>query len=375
LDLAYNNENFMMKAYQHCALLFLLAAPSQGVVIDVSGNFRDYSRGLRDQALGFGESRVYDAPNQSQRQDFAQMVTHLAAGQLDAADAIASDPTINYEVVRFTDTSPGGSMYYHLRERTVAAVEGQRVDNGWGSYFFNPNATSPVIVQAPHILHDTHSYDVATVAFANSGATAMFFNGAHRDSGGAQNSDVSDVAHLSTSVFQTAHETLTTTHDLQAWQIHGFNIDNAIHATVPAGTDAILSNGDGSVSDEIMAVAATIGQESFIGDASTLVGAFNTLNVNDPDNVAVNGNVPGSAYQSLGGTLNEQGIFTRAQGGIFVHIELEQSIRLDQNLANDLLNRERAGLAIAAAIDTVPEPTGSVLILLGTVLSGLRRRR
>lgn len=162
---------------------------------------------------------------------------------------------------------------------------------------------------------------------------------------------------------------------MQAWQIHGFSLDN--HPSFPAGTDVVLSNGDGGVSQEIKNLDAALEAVNFINDTQTLSFAYNTLDVSDPDNQAVNGNVDGSDFSPLGGTLNVQGIHTRSIGGTFVHIELEQSIRLDGTLQEDLDNRELAGIAIAGAIQAVPEPSAFTLFagILAPGFAALCRRR
>ncbi len=321
--------------------LLAMAGFSQAEVLVESRSLREYVRLLRDQALDRTDAMKYTPPTAPQRTRFAQMAAFIAAGNLVAADGIAGG--LGYEVVNLTDTDEGGN-YLHLREITV----GGKVVNGWGSYFYNPNSTNPVLIQAPHILHDTHSYDVATVALIHSGAAGLMFNGAHRDSGGAAKGNVSDVAHLSESIFHTVHQTWTTDASMQAWQIHGFDLSK--HPMMPAGTDVVLSNGNGRVSQEIIRLAAAFEDTSFINDAQSITHAYNTLDVNDPANVTVNGNVDGRVMGSLGGTRNLQGVFTRQLGGTFVHIELERSIRLDGTPGEDRENRERAGLAIARAI-------------------------
>ncbi len=323
---------------------------TQSAVINVNDSLRDYAVDLRNQSLDDVDVATYQAPSAFERGQFATMASHIASGNLAAADAIAGG--LGYEVVNFTDTDTA-NIYYHLREVTV----GGKVSKGWGSYFYNPNKSRNALIQAPHIRHDTHSYDVATVAFQNTSVAALMFNGAHRNSGGNNNADV---AHLATSIFQTVHETWTTNVPYETWQIHGFNLGN--HPNIPAGTDVVLSSGDGGVSNGVKVLDAAFENVSFIGDAQSISHAYNTLPVNHPDNVAVNGGVVGTAMDGLGGTTNVQGIYTRSLGGEFIHIELEQSIRLDQNLANDLLNRETAGIAIADAINTIPEPSSGLLI-------------
>lgn len=333
----------------------VLTIGTRAAVIVQAGSLRDYAKTLRDQSLDDTDMNKYQAATVQERADFAAMATQVAAGNLNAADGFAA--ALGYEVVNFTDTDTNQNFHL-LRE----VVSGGKVTKGWGSYFYNPAATKQVLVQAPHIRHDTHSYDVATIAFRESGAAAMMFNGAHRDSGG---NNVADVAHLTHSIFNTVHQTWSTGNAFQAWQIHGFNLENSDHNLIPAGTDVVLSNGDGSVSEEIKNLGVEFEAVSYIGDAQSIAHAYNTLPIDDPDNVAVNGNVLGTRMASLGGTTNVQGIYTRGQGGIFVHIELEQSIRLDGTLAEDLTNRETAGVAIANAIKAVPEPSSLLLIGIG----------
>lgn len=354
-----------------CLLVILLAFSyqAQAVILQYSASLRSYSKDLRDESLD--DSDLMAVASNQDHTDFALMVAHLRDGNLNAADSIATN--LGYRVVNFTDTDTGKS-YYHLREGDLNT----QAVKGWGSYFFNSNSTANVLVQAPHIRFDTHSYDVAAVAFANSGALALMMNGAHRNAGGK---NVADVAHLQSSIFQTVHEVWTTDSTVQAWQIHGFSMDTKnsqgdfIHENVPAGTDILVSNGDGTMSVEILRLDDIMEADSYIGDDQTILVAYNTLPVDHPDNVAVNGNVPGTDMSSLGGTTNVQGIYTRSLNGTFVHIELEQSIRLDGTLAEDLSNRETAGLAIASAINTVPEPSSVGFVLLGSVLLLRRKSR
>jgi len=144
-------------------VLILMAGSVNAAVLNVSDSLRDYAVDLKNQALDDDDAQAYQAPDPGDLNDFALMAAELAAGNLNAADAIAD--TLGYEVVNFTDTDPGGSSYYHLREEAVMVDGVQKVTRGWGSYFYNPNATVPVLLEAPHILHDTHSYEIGVEKF------------------------------------------------------------------------------------------------------------------------------------------------------------------------------------------------------------------
>ena len=192
--------------------------------------------------------------------------------------------------------------------------------------------------------------------------------GAHRNANGV---GTADVAHLTNTIFHQVHEVWNGLNaETPAWQIHGFNIAN--HPTFPVGTDVVFSNGDGSVSPEVELL-----DDQFEGQGF-LAHAYNTLAVASPLNVAVNDAVAGSVFAGLGAMTNVQGIHSRGLGGVFVHIEMEQSIRFDE------LNRQLAADAIAASIinsyasTAVPEPASGVLLgslallLFNRVAAGVR---
>src|SRR5690606_37791651 len=61
-------------------------------------------------------------------------------------------------------------------------------------------------------------------------------------------------------------------------------------------------------------------------------------------NMEVNDGTPGFRFRSLAATKNEQGRHVREQGGTFVHVELERSVRTSDE------QRQQAAEAIAEAI-------------------------
>jgi len=178
--------------------------------------------------------------------------------------------------------------------------------------------------------------------------------GAHRNANGT---GTADVAHLADSIFQEVHKAwVGPAAQTVAWQIHGYKGSN--HPSIPAGTDAVLSAGDGGVSSEILRLDVAFADWGF------LCYAYNTLDPSDPLNVAVNETYPGTTFSSLGATTNVQGIYSNSLGGSFVHVELEQSIRFDA------WNRSSAAQLIAGA---VPEPLALSLLSLGVGVLCLRR--
>ncbi len=291
-----------------------------------SGDFVAEVSRLKDLAFANG-SNLYVAPLAQEQADFNALANTLLAGDVPGADAQAA--LLGYELVEFTDTV-SGDVYHGLREQ----LTGGQQTKGWGSYFVNLDFQADGLVEVPHPLFDTHSWDVGAKAFRDAAARGFLMAGAHRNANGA---GTADVAHLTNSIFQEVHEAwVGATADTDAWQVHGFDIAN--HPSFPAGTDAVLSNGDGTVSSEVITLDTNLEADSF------QAYAYNTLAPTDPVNVTVNGGVDGTTFSGLAGTTNEQGIHTRSLGGIFVHVELERSIRFDAG------NRDLAAADISSAI-------------------------
>ena len=300
-------------------------------LITESGDFVAEIQRLRGLAFG-RNSGLYIPPTSTQLSDFAELATTLRSGDITMADTQAT--ALNYELVQFTDTA-SDRVLHGLREQ----LTGGQQTLGWGSFFIDLTFQDNALIETPHPVFDTNSWEVAALAFQQTEALAFLMAGAHRNANG---SGSADVAHLSQSVFQTAHEAWNGgSGEYPAWQVHGFN--DANHS-FPAGTDAVLSVGDGSVSDEVIALDAALQDEGFLSYA------YNTLATADPLNVAVNETVNGTTFSSLGATTNVQGGYSRALGGTFIHIELEQSIRFNTT------NRQLAADAIAAAINTINTP-------------------
>ncbi len=326
---------------------------TQAVVIE-SGDFIAEVQRLKGLSFSSG-SNLYVAPDAGQRSAFRDLAGSIAGGDMVTADAQAA--ALNYEVVNFTDTNSSRG-FLGLREKLTGGVQ----TLGWGSYFFDVSASNPLLIEATHPRFDTNSWEIAAKLFRDADAAGFLMAGAHRNANGA---GTADVAHLAESIFQEVHEVWSGVGiGLDSIQIHGFNLAN--HPVMPGDTDAVVSAGDGSVSDAMLAVDAALENVGFV------TYGFNTLNVNDPLNEHINGNVPGTDFSGLGGTTNVQGQFTRAIGGEFVHIELAQSIRFDSG------NRVLASDALVAATDqvnTVSSPSGLILMLLSLIGFSWCRRR
>jgi hypothetical protein len=307
-------------------------------VVQESGDFVVEVARLKNLVLA-KDSGLYVPPTSPQQDSFASMVENLFAGEIAAADDMAS--LLGYEVVEFTDTN-SWLVLHGLRE----VLQGGEQTRGWGSYFVNLSSEVADLIEVPHPRFDSYSWDIGARIVVDSRAKAFLMAGAHRNANG---SGTADVAHLTNTIFHVAHQAWNgEVGGNTAWQIHGFNIDN--HSAFPANTDAVLSNGDGGISGEIMNLDGLFHTNGFLSHV------YNTLPANSTENLQVNGEIDGTVFSSLGAGTNVQGIHSRSLGGIFVHVELEQSIRFSST------NRVSVAALVSDTIRTssrvAPEITG-----------------
>lgn len=138
----------------------------------------------------------------------------------------------NYEIVEYTDTStPNNHEYYIFKEKSEE-------NNYWGTYVFRKTPERPnLILQAPHVKFDTNTGKQAVYSFLETGAKAVFLNGAHRCNSSAISScdgktsvcgtygkyKISDMTHNINSMFQIMTEKVFNNINNSIFiQLHGF---------------------------------------------------------------------------------------------------------------------------------------------------------
>ncbi len=290
------------------------------------------------------DSNLYVAPTAAELAAFRALADALKAN--DESLAVALADSLNYEVVRYTD-SLSGRRFLGTRERLVGGAQ----TRGWGSYFLQPAFQRDALVEVPHVRFDLHSEELGARSFRDSGARGFLLAGAHRNANGPGSADV---AQLTGSVFHQVHASwVGPAARTDSWQVHGYA---AANHSFPAGTDAVLSNGDGSVSLEVLA----------LDEALTALGylsyAYNTLPADSASNLSVNDGLVGTTFSSLGGTTNVQGQLSRSLGGRFLHAEFEQSLRFTP------AERQQAASALSQAIQATSsfQVTSSQLVGMST---------
>ncbi|MGK7873666.1 MAG: hypothetical protein AB4426_10260 [Xenococcaceae cyanobacterium] len=296
-------------------------------IIQESGSFLAEIRRIKQLALP-KESYLYQPPTTTELTQFSVLAKNLISQNFNEALYLARD--LNYELVQFIDNS-SKQIFYGLREKEII----NQPTRGWGSYFINPAYRFNALVEAPHILFDQFSLEIASQAFLMSAARGFLMAGAHRNANGYGTADVCDSIN---SIFQVVHEAWIA-YQATTWQIHGFLAANKLQ--FPDDTQVVLSNAQGAISAEILVLNENLESRGF----PTYV--YNQLPAYHPLNQRVNKGITGTTFSPLAATQNVQGISCHRLGTPFVHIEIERRIRTRAPY------RDRVAGAIAESIQEI----------------------
>lgn len=140
------------------------------------------------QSNGFGDFRI---PDQLELDQWNAVIMDFLALDLHGAQARIDTCGFPYEVVQFQDTD-SGRLLYMLREllnddfdannsESPALHELGSFDYGWGLYIYDPYASRPMIVNAPHPCDDYPSPVMALEAFLTWDARFLMIAGAGRE--------------------------------------------------------------------------------------------------------------------------------------------------------------------------------------------------
>ncbi len=310
------------------------------------------------------ESGLYVQPTAQNLSDFRALATSVENGQIWQASLQAE--ALGYEMVIFTDTRENRT-YSLLREQLD---EFGSQTKGWGNYVYDRLEAADLLIEAPHPLYDTNTPELSIEVYYGSNAKGYLMAGAHRNTMGDGNYGQANVPGHTDSIFHIVHEEWSDADTLPI-QIHGFDWDK--HTNFPAGTDVVLSNGDGAVPQP------HIDLDAAFDDAALLSFAYNSLGINDPVNIQVNtdwlngGVVSGGTFSSLGAGYNVQGQYTRnTYGAPWIHCELEQSIRFN----DPSLWQPAIDVIVVTFGEPIPEPGTIALIGMGMAgLAGVVRRK
>jgi hypothetical protein len=286
-------------------------------ILKESGDFLSEIKRLKHLAIP-KDSHLYQPPTSNELQKF-RLLANVLMNQ-DTQAALEQADELNYELVEFTDIS-SKQVLYGLREK-----QGRNHQlRGWGSYFINPSYRSNALLEVPHIIYDQFSEEIGAKVFLRSAARGLAIAGAHRHANGFNTADVCDPI---ASIFQEVHQAWVST-QAKTWQIHGFQLSN--QPSFPEDTQAVLSNGRGDLSTEILDLNQRMQGSKF------QAYVYNRLSVS------------GRVFSPLGATQNVQGIYCARVEAEFVHIELEKEIRYGAS------DRNRIAQVIADSVRAVAQ--------------------
>lgn len=191
----------------------------------------------------------YKEPTASELTSWENCINDLVMIGDNLASARANADAVNYRIVEYTNTGPGGvngTTYYILEEKATQT-------NYWGTYVFSISSSADkLILQAPHSDFDFNTGKQAIYSFVRLQPYALFLNGTHRCnhsqasscsgtttvcSGSSDPFKISDMAHNTNTVWQKTTEIIyNSVADSKFVQLHGFT-------KLASDPYVILSNG------------------------------------------------------------------------------------------------------------------------------------
>jgi hypothetical protein len=258
-----------------------------------------------EEYMPLARSEDFVIPTKAEQSAFSEMIFALGDGKVDSVPD--QDLIQNYELIHYTDHGDKDSKSYLLREKLP-------IQKGWGLYVFRMEPSNNIIIEAPHPLADKRTPRIALDLYRALNARALLIAGAHRD---ANKNGSADSAHASKTIFQTVHlalyqETRNLKETAVFLQIHGFAADN--HPEYP---QVVLGyNWEDDPEKDLL-----------------LQNIVDAMRYNEIEVGVCNGD----AYQNLCGKNNVQGLVIK--DGIFIHVELNESIRRDDSALVEALKQ------------------------------------
>lgn len=262
------------------------------------GKLSQLIENIRD-AMPDRDSFGFVIPSASDQEKFAEIIDLITLNQFSKADSVAK--LTGYVIYKWKDTSDDDKIYYILIEPSADVKGG--ISLGWGTYIYNENGSNKVVVEVPHPIWDTNTWEVGFRGYQQTNAKFFLMAGTHRYANGKDPAPA-DPAHNTQNVFYTVHTRIANTAE-HVFQFHGFNSSNDIYNGYP---NVILSNGTSSPSQILNDFKNEINVEGFS------VGIFDGIN-----------------YSLLGATTNTEGKWSNQQNLSFIHCEIDYFIRTNVN--------------------------------------------
>lgn len=256
-------------------------------------------------AMPLRDSNGFTKPTNSEQIKFAEIIGFITNKKYFAADSSAR--LLGYILYKWQDTENSEKLYYILMEPTADKNNG--VNLGWGTYIFCESGDQDAIIEVPHPVWDSNTWQVGFRAFQLLNSQFFLLSGTHRYANGRYPAPA-DPAHNTENIFYTVHTQLADK-AMHTIQVHGYSRSSSKYDGYP---DVVISNGTAHPSEILNSFSAAINNEGYS------VGIFNGID-----------------YSQLGATTNTEGIWSNQNGLSFVHIEMEYFIRASKSEWENIL--------------------------------------
>jgi hypothetical protein len=253
----------------------------------------DLGAQVRRFAAGLDDDAPYRPPRETERTRLLSALRALEAGE--SARAAEEAGELGYTVRTGVDTETG---------RPFGLAVNPDGERAWGWYLVDLSEPVRLVIEVPHPNSDLHTEKIGLALYQSVPGSVLAVAGTHRRAG----DNAGDVAHRADSMFHA----VTSDHaerGLPQVQLHGFHDDNL------PDTDVVISPGAGDAGDPVRRVADHIADEDF--------------------------RVCRSWRQDCGrleGTTNEQGRDAARKGTLFVHVEINRTVRNDRDAWSTLVD-------------------------------------
>lgn len=249
---------------------------------DLRQELADYVAALRDDA-------PYRAPNRTESRVLAEAIEQVSQSEGGDAGAVARRVSdLGYRVRAGVDGSTGRSF--------LIASDAAGDERAWGMYVIDVSRPTRLVVEVPHPAFDLHTEEIGLDLFRRTPGAVLAVAGTHRRVGDG----AGDVAHRADSMFHAVTARLAA-RGLPQVQLHGF------HDGTLAKADVVLSSGVGPVTVGLRRVAERLDDTGL-----RVCEAWS------------------DQCGSLEGRRNKQGVYAAEHDALFVHVEMNKSLREDR---------------------------------------------
>jgi hypothetical protein len=276
-------------------ILVLLVCPIANSQTILQGDIVQYVKVIRSWIPGQG-SEAFVIPSDQDIAAFQEIFLNVKENNFKNIQSVLTP--FNYSFFKFYDQASTETLY--------VIVENTPPQRGWGTFIYYPNSLKNIMVEVPHPIWDINTWEMGINTFMTINAKWFIMAGTHRY---ANSDGSSDMAHVTQSIFHTAHTTIAS---YRAVQIHGFSKTNN-----PGYPDVVMSNGTRYPPNEIYNLQTNYRSEGFS------VGVYSAST--------------SSALGNLGATTNKQGQWSVSHGKLFYHIEHDNPLRTESAKMNQAI--------------------------------------